>query len=162
MTATQNPAPTKHRVPLTQEQLQKEMGRRLAEARADAGLSQTDVCKRLPQLDMSKALLSNWEVGRHPAPHLAVTSLARLYARSVQWIVTGTEPVPGGPDMDEKHYQLALRLAGLQPHMYQFVEQAIELAHEAQGKLHESLVGPPTFETWLHFANLLHSVSRKK
>jgi transcriptional regulator with XRE-family HTH domain len=71
-----------------------EFGDRLRRAREYVGLSQDDVAS---VLGVSRPSVSNIELGSRKVEALELSKLARLYRRTLDYLLTGVEPEPQGP-----------------------------------------------------------------
>jgi transcriptional regulator with XRE-family HTH domain len=83
------------------------IGKRLREARLNAGLSQTTVAKRL---NYSKQLVSHWETGRSGVAVPDLERLGRLYSADIRYLVTGLI-TPSGQGAMALHLQGGLPVA---------------------------------------------------
>ncbi|MNJ63052.1 anaerobic benzoate catabolism transcriptional regulator [compost metagenome] len=83
------------------------MGDRLRHAREYMGLSQDDVAS---VLGLSRPSVTNIELGARKVEALELNKLAKLYRRPLEYLLTGSEPAPAGP---EQLVFLARALKGL-------------------------------------------------
>lgn len=75
----------------------KKFGKRLAEARDRAKMTQTDVADIF---EIKKAAVSAWERGRNMPTVDRVAVMAAEFKVSVEWLITGAESAwPFGPDV---------------------------------------------------------------
>jgi len=86
-----------------------EMGVRLRDAREYLGYSQEEAAKAL---DVSRPAITNMESGQRNVQALELGKLARLYGRSVSYLMTGEEEVA---EADPKVAFAARALQGLTP-----------------------------------------------
>lgn len=95
-------------MPVTNEERQRlELAARLREAREYVGLSQDEVAAALK---LSRPAITNIESGARKVEALELDKLARLYARSVEYLLTGAE---ASENEDEKVAFLARATHGL-------------------------------------------------
>lgn len=66
----------------------KEIGQRLREAREKCGLSRDHVIA-LPEIEMSRSTLQQWEIGQTEPSLEKLAKLAQLYKVSPQWLIFG-------------------------------------------------------------------------
>lgn len=85
------------------------MATRIREAREYVGLSQEDVARAL---GLSRPAITNLEAGTRRIEAVELDKLARLYGRSVNFLLTGDEPVTAAAT-PEKVAFLARALKGL-------------------------------------------------
>jgi DNA-binding XRE family transcriptional regulator len=85
------------------------MATRIREAREYIGLSQEDVARAL---NLSRPAITNLESGSRRVEAVELDKLGRLYGRSVNFLLTGEEPVTAGTT-PEKVAFLARALKGL-------------------------------------------------
>lgn len=76
------------------------MGRRIAQAREEAGMSQNDLARALPG-KVGAQMVSKWERGLHEPRSDTLESIARTLNKSVAYFMAD-EPEPGTPDLMEK------------------------------------------------------------
>ena len=72
-----------------------QMAERLREAREYIGLSQEDVANAL---GISRPAVTNIESGSRKVEATELSTLARLYRKSLEYLLTGKEPAPNGPE----------------------------------------------------------------
>jgi len=71
-----------------------EIGDRLRQAREYVGLSQDDVAT---VLGLPRPSVTHIELGTRKVEALELNKLAKLYRRTLEYLLTGIEPVPEGP-----------------------------------------------------------------
>lgn len=71
-----------------------QVGDRLRQAREYVGLSQDDVAT---VLGLSRPSVSNMELGTRKVEALELNKLAKLYRRTLEYLLTGVEPAAEGP-----------------------------------------------------------------
>jgi ribosome-binding protein aMBF1 (putative translation factor) len=71
----------------------KVLGRRLRDARVDAGLSQVDIARRL---NISKQLVSHWELARSEIAIGDLVKVAQITGTSTDFLLTGHANTSGG------------------------------------------------------------------
>jgi len=71
------------------------MGDRLRQAREYMGLSQDDVAS---VLGLSRPSVTNIELGSRKVEALELNKLSKLYRRPLEYLLTGLEPPPSGPE----------------------------------------------------------------
>lgn len=86
---------------------------RLREARTTLGLRQRDTAEAI---GIGRSAVAEIELGRRQVTGLELRRLARLYRRSIDWLVGATEPATLDPD-------LAAAMTGLTPHDRDLVVQ---------------------------------------
>ncbi|WP_313055342.1 helix-turn-helix domain-containing protein [Pseudomonas lopnurensis] len=79
--------------PEDRERLQ--LAERLKEAREYVGLSQDEVAA---VLGVSRPSVSNMEAGTRKVEATELNKLAKLYRKSLEFLMSGREPLPSGPD----------------------------------------------------------------
>lgn len=72
-----------------------QIAERLREAREYVGLSQDDVAAAL---GLSRPSITNIELGTRKVEATELNKLARLYRKSLDYLLTGREPPPSGPE----------------------------------------------------------------
>lgn len=77
------------------EKQREQIAERLREAREYVGLSQDDVAAAL---GLSRPSITNIELGTRKVEATELNKLARLYRKSLDYLLTGREPVPSGPE----------------------------------------------------------------
>lgn len=70
-----------------------EVGERLRQAREYVGLSQDDVAT---VLGLPRPSVTNMELGTRKVEALELNKLAKLYRRTLEYLLTGIEPAPEG------------------------------------------------------------------
>lgn len=80
-------------MPEDHERLQ--LAERLKQAREYVGLSQDEVAA---VLGVSRPAVSNMEAGTRKVEATELNKLARLYRKSLEFLMTGFEPMPSGPE----------------------------------------------------------------
>jgi transcriptional regulator with XRE-family HTH domain len=73
------------------------MGRRIAQAREEAGMSQNDLARKLPG-KVGAQMVSKWERGLHEPRSDTLEAIAGVLKRPVAYFMTD-EPEPGTPDL---------------------------------------------------------------
>src|SRR4051794_6522733 len=73
------------------------MGRRIAQAREEAGMSQNDLARELPG-KVGAQMVSKWERGLHEPRSDTLEAIAGVLKRPVAYFMTD-EPEPGTPDL---------------------------------------------------------------
>src|SRR4051812_6114904 len=73
------------------------MGRRIAQAREEAGMSQNDLARALPG-KVGAQMVSKWERGLHEPRSDTLEAIARVLKRPVAYFMAD-EPEPGTPDL---------------------------------------------------------------
>lgn len=72
-----------------------QMAERLRQAREYVGLSQEEVATAL---GISRPAVTNIESGSRKVEATELSTLARLYRRSLDYLLSGKEPAPSGPE----------------------------------------------------------------
>ncbi|EMB2835663.1 helix-turn-helix transcriptional regulator [Pseudomonas aeruginosa] len=72
-----------------------QLAERLKEAREYVGLSQDDVAN---VLGLSRPAVSNIESGSRKVEATELNKLAKLYRKSLDYLMTGRDPLPSGPE----------------------------------------------------------------
>ncbi|MDO9345525.1 MAG: helix-turn-helix transcriptional regulator [Pseudomonas sp.] len=72
-----------------------EIGDRLRQAREYVGLSQDEVAS---MLGLSRPSITNMELGVRKVEALELSKLAKLYHRTFEYLLTGSEPAADGPE----------------------------------------------------------------
>lgn len=71
------------------------MAERLRQAREYVGLSQEEVATAL---GISRPAVTNIESGSRKVEATELNTLARMYRRSLEYLLTGRDPAPNGPE----------------------------------------------------------------
>lgn len=71
------------------------LAERLKEAREYIGLSQEEVAS---VLGVSRPAVSNIEAGARKVEATELNKLAKLYRKSLEYLMTGRDPLPSGPE----------------------------------------------------------------
>jgi transcriptional regulator with XRE-family HTH domain len=72
-----------------------QIGDRLRQAREYVGLSQDEVAS---VLGLPRPSITNIELGMRKVEALELSKLAKLYRRTLDYLLTGVEPAPDGPE----------------------------------------------------------------
>ncbi|AZF28697.1 MULTISPECIES: helix-turn-helix domain-containing protein [Pseudomonas] len=72
-----------------------DFGNRLRQAREYVGLSQEEVATAL---GLSRPSITNIELGARKVEAAELGKLAKLYRRTLDYLLTGVEPAPNGPE----------------------------------------------------------------
>jgi len=107
------------------------IGDRLRQAREYMGLSQDDVALAL---GLSRPSVTNIELGSRKVEALEMSKLAKLYRRPMEYLLTGSEPAPSGP---EQLVFLARALNGLSEKDIQEVARFAEFLKQAASRNRE-------------------------
>ncbi|MBH3341593.1 helix-turn-helix transcriptional regulator [Pseudomonas mendocina] len=70
------------------------LAERLRDAREYVGLSQDEVAQAL---GLSRPAVTNIESGNRKVEAVELSKLAKLYRKSIEYLMTGRDPLPSGP-----------------------------------------------------------------
>lgn len=106
-------------IPERLDALKDEIGRRLRQAREQAGLTLEQVAEKM---DRSRASVGHWETGRNHLNAAELAFLALLYRTSAGWLLTGDASAPASAA--ERRLLTAFR--GMDPSDRRYIAETIE------------------------------------